>query len=85
MKRLSGTDALFLSMEQANWHQHVGGLTVIDRSDAPEFDFLAMREILIERLPLAPKFRWKLHPVPLDLDRPVWVDDDDFDVPSFLK
>ena len=29
MKRLSGTDSLFLAMEQPNWHQHVGGL---DRS-----------------------------------------------------
>src|ERR1700722_13798239 len=30
MKRLTGTDALFLSLETPNWHQHVGGLTVID-------------------------------------------------------
>ena len=84
MQRLSGTDALFLSMEQPNWHQHVGGLTIMDRSEAPEFGFLKMRESLIERLPLAPKFRWKLKEVPFGLDRPVWVDDDGFDIDQHL-
>ncbi|MGI9602882.1 MAG: WS/DGAT/MGAT family O-acyltransferase [Acidimicrobiales bacterium] len=84
MERLSGTDALFLSMEQPNWHQHVGGLTILDRGEAPDFDFLTMREALLTRLPLAPKFRWKLKMVPLGLDRPVWVDDDDFDVDQHL-
>jgi len=33
MKRLGGTDALFLSMETPNWHQHVGGLTIIEPRD----------------------------------------------------
>ncbi|MCU0311572.1 MAG: wax ester/triacylglycerol synthase family O-acyltransferase [Acidimicrobiales bacterium] len=84
MKRLSGTDSLFLSMEQPNWHQHVGGLTILDRSDAPDFDFLKMREILTTRLPLAPKFTWKLHEVPLGLDRPIWVDDEEFDIDRHL-
>jgi diacylglycerol O-acyltransferase len=84
MKRLSGTDSLFLAMEQPDWHQHVGGLTILDRSDAPDFDFLKMREILATRLPLAPKFTWKLHEVPFGLDRPIWVDDDDFDIDRHL-
>ena len=30
MRRLSGTDAVFLAMETPSWHQHVGGLTVLD-------------------------------------------------------
>jgi WS/DGAT/MGAT family acyltransferase len=84
MKRLSGTDAMFLSMEQPNWHQHVGGLTILDCSEAPGYSFLAMRQTLIERLPLAPKFTWKLKEVPLGLDRPVWVDDDEFDIDRHL-
>lgn len=84
MKRLSGTDALFLSLEQTNWHQHVGGLSILDRSEASDFDFLKMREVLLERLPLAPKFMWKLHEVPFNLDRPIWVDDEDFDVDRHL-
>jgi len=84
MRRLSGTDTLFLSIELPNWHQHVGGLTILDRSEAPDFGFLAMREVLSSRLPLAPKFMWKLHEVPFRLDRPIWVDDDDFDIDRHL-
>ena len=84
MKRLSGTDALFLSMEQPNWHQHIGGLTIIDRSEAPGFGFLAMRQLMLDRMALTPKFMWKLHQVPLNLDLPIWVDDDDFDVDNHL-
>jgi len=84
MRRLSGTDSLFVAIEMPAWPQHVGGLTILDRSDAPDFDFLRLREVLNERLPLTPKFRWKLHEVPLGLDRPVWVDDEDFDVDRHL-
>lgn len=84
MRRLSGTDSLFLSMEMPAWHQHVGGLTIVDRSEAPDFDYLTMREVLAARLPLAPKFMWKLHEVPFGLDRPIWVDDEDFDIDRHL-
>ena len=84
MRRLSGTDALFLSMEQPNWHQHIGGLTILDRSDAPECTFLAMRDSMLHRLPLSPKFMWRLKEVPLRLDRAVWVDDENFDIDRHL-
>jgi WS/DGAT/MGAT family acyltransferase len=78
VKRLGGTDALFLSMETSSWHQHVAGLTVLDPSHAPDFGYDKAVERLEERLALAPKFTWKLKEVPLGLDRPVWVEDDDF-------
>jgi len=79
MKRLGGTDAVFLSMETPSWHQHVGGLTILEPGDRP-ISFESVVETIAERLVFAPKFRWKLKTVPFDLDRPVWVDDADFDV-----
>lgn len=78
MKRLSGTDSLFLSMETPSWHQHVGGLTVLE----PGPRGLTYADILAsvqERIGYAPKFTWKLASTPLGLDRPAWVDDPDFD------
>lgn len=78
MRRLGGTDALFLAMETPSWHQHIAGLTVLDPTDAPGFDYERAVEVLAARLPLAPKFTWKLKEVPFGLDRPVWVEDDDF-------
>lgn len=79
MKRLSGTDSLFLSMETPSWHQHVGGLSVLE----PGPRGLGFEDVLAsvaERIGYAPKFTWKLATTPLGLDRPGWVDDPDFDV-----
>src|SRR4051794_22074767 len=80
MKRLSGTDALFLSTETPAWHQHVGGLTVVDPAESERFSFDEVRRTLLERIPRVPKFRWKLKEVPLHLDRAVWVEDKDFNI-----
>ena len=85
MKRLSGTDALFLSTETPAWHQHVGGLTVVDPSESERFCFEEVRRTLLERIPRVPKFRWKLKEVPLHLDRAVWIEDKDFDINKHLR
>jgi diacylglycerol O-acyltransferase / wax synthase len=84
MKRLGGTDALFLSLETPAWHQHVGGLTILD-TEGSDITFERVVAQIEQRLPLAPKFRWKLKSVPLHLDRPVWVDDPDFDVRNHTR
>ena len=85
MVRLSGTDALFLAAETPSWHQHVGGLAIVDPCGTDRFSFQAVRESTNERLPLVPKFRWKLKEVPLHLDRPVWVEDKDFDIRRHIR
>jgi diacylglycerol O-acyltransferase len=83
MRRTGGQDAAFLYGETESWHMHVSGLMVVDPSTAPHgFDFERLRAHTIERLPLVPQFRWRLVDVPLGLDRPGWVEDDDFD-PDF--
>ena len=80
MRRLSGTDSLFLAGETTTWHQHVGGLTIVDPTDAPGFGFDALLRTVSTRLPLVPKLTWKLKAVPLGLDRAVWIDDPTFDL-----
>jgi WS/DGAT/MGAT family acyltransferase len=85
MKRLSGTDALFLSTETPAWHQHVGGLTIVDPSESGRFGFDEVRRTLLERIVRVPKFRWKLKEVPLHLDRAVWIEDSDFDVDKHFR
>ena len=84
MKRLGGTDALFLSMETPSWHQHVAGLTILEPGDRP-VTFEDVVSLIAERIVYAPKFTWKLKQVPLGLDRPVWVDDPEFDVRRHVR
>ena len=86
MQRLSGTDALLLSMETPSWHGHVGGLVILDPTDAPAFGgFEAVGDLLGRRLDRVPKYRMKLKEVPLHLDRPVWVDDPHFDIGRHVR
>ena len=80
MQRLSGTDSLFLAGETAAWHQHVGGLSIIDPTGVPGFSFDAVVRSIDDRLPAIPKLTWKLRQVPLSLDRAFWVPDPEFDV-----
>jgi WS/DGAT/MGAT family acyltransferase len=85
MKRLSGTDALFLSTETGSWHQHVGGIAIIDPSETDRFSFETVRQNTLDRLHNVPKFTWKIKEVPLNLDRPVWIEDTEFDIDRHLR
>ena len=85
MKRLSVSDQIFLSLETPEWHQHIAGLTVLDPSDSDDFGFEKVLDHLERRLDLAPKFRWKLKNVPFGLDRPGWVEAEDFDLARHVK
>jgi diacylglycerol O-acyltransferase len=79
MRRLGGLDAAFLYAETPAWHMHVSALLVVDPAEAPDFGFDAVRATTVARLPSVPQFRWRPVEVPLGLDRPVWVEAEDFD------
>jgi diacylglycerol O-acyltransferase / wax synthase len=86
MQQLTGLDAAFLALETATTTGHVGGLSVLDPSDAPKPLTLArLTEVMAERLPLVPVLRRKLLNVPLGLDQPYWIDDPDFDIEYHVR
>jgi WS/DGAT/MGAT family acyltransferase len=85
MEQLPGSDTLFLAMETDTIYAHVGGLTILDPTHAPDFSYARLAQIIDERIREVPRFTKKLRRIPFDLDRPYLVDDPDFDVGNHLK
>jgi diacylglycerol O-acyltransferase len=84
--RLSGLDASFLYFETSAHLMHVCGLLVLDPSTMPGgYRFDKLRETLRVRLHGKPAFRRKLHSPLLNIDHPVWVDDDEFDIEHHVR
>src|SRR3954451_10368658 len=87
MRQLTSLDAQFLALESPRQTGHVGGLAMVDPSTRVDrtFDCAVLKSLLTERLPLLPPFRWRLAEVPLGLDYPYWVDDEDFDLDYHVR
>ena len=87
MRQLTSLDAQFLALETPRQAGHVGGVAILDPSTAPggTLDCAAMKDLLDERLPLLPPFRWRLAEVPFGLDYPYWVDDEHFDLDFHVR
>jgi WS/DGAT/MGAT family acyltransferase len=79
-------DAAFLYGETPAWHMHVSAVLIADPSEVPGgFSVERLRRQVGERLHLAPQFRWRLVEVPFGLDRPVFVEDPDFDLDAHIR
>lgn len=78
---MSGLDASFLYLETPEQLMHVCGLVVLDPDTVPGgYTFAALRDEIERRVSGVPEFRRKIRRVPLDLDHPVWVKDEHFDI-----
>jgi diacylglycerol O-acyltransferase / wax synthase len=85
MQRLSGLDASFLYLETPAQPMHVCSIIEVDTSTMPGgYTFDRLRDALTLRLKAMPQFREKLADSALNLDHPVWVEDEGFDVNRHL-
>ena len=87
MRQLTSVDAQFLAMETPRTYGHVAGFAVYDPSSAPggELTVQDLCRLVSERIHLLPPFRWRLAPVPLDIDLPYWIEDPDFDLDFHIR
>ncbi len=86
MKQLSGLDAAFLTLETHNSTGHVGGVCILDPSSSPTpLDLAALTTLMNDRAPLIPLLRQRLKFVPLGLDQPYWIDDQNFDIEYHVR
>src|SRR5437867_3605714 len=84
-ERLSSLDASFLYLETPALHMHVAGLSIFaPRKDGP-LTYDHVQRVVEARIHLAPRLRQRVLPVPGNLGRPVWVDDERFDLDFHLR
>src|SRR5215204_1629526 len=84
--RLTALDASFLDVETSSAHMHVGWAARFappPGGRGPSFEQL--RDHIARRLWRAPRYRQRLADIPLDLNRPVWVDDDAFEIEHHVR
>lgn len=81
LQRLSGLDASFLYLETSTQPLHVCSVLELDTATIPGgYSFERLRDELAVRIQAIPTFREKLANSFLNLDHPVWVEDEEFDL-----
>ena len=85
MKQLTGVDVGFLLMETPNSYGHVNGLSIYERPSADFDPFSVVRERLNIMVGHLEPLRRKVVEVPLELDRPYWVEDNEFDLDFHVR
>jgi len=87
MRQLSRNDALFLASDSAHSNSNVSLIQIYDPSTAPagRLQFKSILALVKSRLHRSPVFRQKLRSVPLGLDEPYWVEDENFDLEYHVR
>jgi diacylglycerol O-acyltransferase / wax synthase len=85
MERLSGLDAFFLYLETPTQPLNVCCVLELDTSTMPGgYTYARFRAALAKHVGAVPEFRMKLADSQLNLDHPVWVDDEKFQLQRHL-
>lgn len=86
MERLGGLDAGLLYSESVTVPLHVSSVVLVDTSTVPGgFTFERFRRDVGDRIRALPELRAKLGDSQFNLDHPVWVQDNDFDLDRHLN
>src|SRR6476660_4557404 len=82
LDRLTAVDASFLTNEHSNSHMHVGACLIFE---GPPPKYTDLVEHVRNRLALVPRFRQKLVTPPLEMGRPLWADDVNFNLTYHIR
>jgi diacylglycerol O-acyltransferase len=80
--RLSALDASFLEFEDAVSHMHIGSVGLFEGPAPSERE---LREMVLDKLHLVPRYRQLVRFVPLRVGRPLWIDDPHFNLDYHLR
>jgi len=87
MKQLSMTDAFMLAVENERQRLQMASVSILAPPAPGESPVTrqGLRDLVSERIHLAPALRHKLRHVPLGLDYPYWIDDADLDLDHHVR
>ncbi|HEV2362357.1 MAG TPA: wax ester/triacylglycerol synthase family O-acyltransferase [Acidimicrobiales bacterium] len=80
--RLSPQDSSFLHLEDDTSHMHIASVCIFE---GPQPDFEQFLSIVKGKVPLVPRYRQVVRNVPLQIGRPVWVDDPYFNIEYHVR
>ena len=84
VNRLSNSDAAFYRQEDTTTPMYVGSLSIL-RRPRDGLSYETLLETVERRLPQTPRYRQKVREVTLNIARPVWVDDPEFDITYHVR
>jgi len=84
MHRLSNLDASFLHLESARTPMHIGCVLTFSAPASGEMTFQRFKDFIASRLPISPIFRRKLSSQIFDIDRPAWIEDENFNIDEHI-
>ncbi|OBH01093.1 MULTISPECIES: wax ester/triacylglycerol synthase family O-acyltransferase [unclassified Mycobacterium] len=82
--RLSPADASFYRLENTATPMYVGSLSILQRPRAG-LSYETLLATVEKRLPQIPRYRQKVREVGFPGARPVWIDDNDFDITYHVR
>jgi WS/DGAT/MGAT family acyltransferase len=86
---MTAADTVFLRIETPHEPQHVGSLSVIDggplRDASGRVRFDEIKDHIARRIHQVPRLRQRVMEVPYSQARPVWVDDEHFDIDYHVR
>jgi len=86
VQQLTGLDAAFLAMESRTTYGHIGSVIVLEPvRGQQQLTLDRLTRHVEKRLHLLPPYRRRLLRVPLDLDQPYWIDDEQFDIEFHVR
>ena len=82
--RLSAADSTFYHLENTATPMYVGTLSIL-RKPRSGLSYETLLATVEQRLPQIPRYRQKVREVTMNLGRPVWIDDRDFDITYHIR
>ena len=82
MERMGSLDAVFVAVEDAVNHMHIGSVGIFE---GPAPSLAAVRTLVAGKLQLVPRYRQRVREAPGSIGRPLWIDDAHFDLDFHLR